>query len=87
MIDEDNEELTKLRKNYGPLVANAVGVAALEIATWNPSGRYNTSMPWDFRADEKASMSQIFQHFADVVQAKEQEVKQLTARKRSRGPA
>ena len=80
VIDEDNEELTKLRKKYGPLVANAVGVAALEIETWNSSGRYPLQMPWDFRADQKASMSQIFQLLVNVLQEKEQEIKEKDKR-------
>lgn len=74
MIDEDDEELTKLRNEYGPLVANAVGVAALEIATWNPSGRYKISMPWDFRGDKKATMSQILERLVEVIIQKEEEV-------------
>lgn len=74
VIDEDDAELTKLRKQYGPLVANAVGVAALEIATWNPSGRYKISMPWDFRADRKATMSQILELLVEVILQKEQDV-------------
>lgn len=77
VIDEDNEELTKLRNKYGPLVANAVGVAALEIATWNPSGRYKISMPWDFRADQKATMSQLLERLIEVIGEKEKEVKEM----------
>lgn len=75
MVDEDDVELTKLRKQYGPLVANTVGVAALEIATWNPSGRYNYPMPWDFKADQKASMSQICQLLVKTIRMKEKEIK------------
>jgi len=74
VIDEDDAELTKLRKQYGPLVANAVGVAALEIATWNPSGRYKITMPWDFRADRKATMSQILELLVEVILQKELDV-------------
>ncbi|KAG0602758.1 hypothetical protein M758_10G038400 [Ceratodon purpureus] len=76
VVDDDDEELTTLRKTYGPLVATAVGVAALELADWNPSGRYNVSMPWDFNANQKASMSQVFQLFVDVLQEKEKEIKE-----------
>lgn len=74
-VDEANEILTQLRNKYGPLVANAFGAAALEIETSNPSGRYPVPTPWDFKANKKASMSQIFQHIVNVLLAKEQEVK------------
>ncbi|KAG0590523.1 hypothetical protein KC19_1G105900 [Ceratodon purpureus] len=76
IIDEDDEELKKLRNKYGPLVANAVGVAALELTEYNPSGRYNISMPWNFKQDVKATMSQIFQLLADILKEKEAELKE-----------
>ena len=76
-INEDDEELTKLRKRYGPLVANAVGVASLELATWNPSGKYPISMPWDFKQDEKATMKQIILRLVEVIEEIEEEKKEI----------
>lgn len=76
MVDEDDKTLTMLRTKYGPLVANAVGTAALEIETWNPSGRYIIPMPWDFKANKKATMSQIFDLVAKVLKGKVKELKE-----------
>ncbi|XP_024392387.1 protein INVOLVED IN DE NOVO 2 isoform X2 [Physcomitrium patens] len=75
-VNEDDKELTNIREKYGPLVANAVAAAMLELTTWNPSGRYIVSMPWDFKANQKATMSQLFDFFLKVIKNKEDEVKE-----------
>lgn len=38
-IDEDDIWLTHLRNDFGPTVADSVGVAAMEIETWIPIKR------------------------------------------------
>ena len=57
-IMEDDPNLAKLRK-FGSRVYNSVCETLLEIAEWNPSGRYIVSVPWDFEGKRKATMAQI----------------------------
>jgi len=64
-----------LRKKYGPVVANAVGAAALEIETWNPSGRYIVQMPWDFKANKRATLGLVFEHFVKIMKKFEKDLK------------
>jgi len=75
VVDDDDETLTQLRKKYGPVVANAVGAAALEIETWNPSGRYIVQMPWDFKANKKASLGLVFEHLVKTMKKVEKDLK------------
>lgn len=73
-INPDNEELTKLRNEYGPLVSESVAKCVLEIEEWNPSGRYIWPMPWNFEADKMATMNEIIDHLELVIIAKEKDV-------------
>lgn len=72
-IKEDDPDLTKLRK-YGSRVYNSVCETLLEIAEWNPSGRYILSVPWDFEGKRKATMAQIVEVLKRVIKAKEKEI-------------
>ena len=65
--------MAKLRK-YGSLVYNSVCETLLEIAEWNPSGRYIVSVPWDFEGKRKATMAQLVEVLNQVIRAKEKEI-------------
>ena len=65
--------MTKSRK-YGSRVYNSVCETLLEIAEWNPSGRYILSVPWDFEGKRKATMAQIVEVLKQVIKAKEKEI-------------
>ena len=49
IIDEEDEELNKLRKEWGEEVYMAVVTTLKELDEYNPSGRYVIFELWNFR--------------------------------------
>ena len=49
VIDENDEELGKLKQEFGDEIYDAVTVALKEIEEYNPSGRYAIPELWNFK--------------------------------------
>ncbi|KAK3006572.1 hypothetical protein RJ639_016223 [Escallonia herrerae] len=60
-IHEDDDQLKKLRSQFGEAVYNAVVNALLELNEYNPSGRYVVSELWNFKEGRKASLKEVIE--------------------------
>nr|GEU90434.1 uncharacterized protein [Tanacetum cinerariifolium] len=58
VIDENDERLKGLKKDYGEDVHRAVATAMTEIINYNPSGAYVTSELWNFAEGRKATLQE-----------------------------
>ncbi|RAL36976.1 hypothetical protein DM860_003898 [Cuscuta australis] len=58
VIDEEDEKLKELKKNYGEEVCKAVTNALIEVNEYNPSGRYITSELWNYAKGKKAELKE-----------------------------
>ncbi|PIA60287.1 hypothetical protein AQUCO_00300056v1 [Aquilegia coerulea] len=58
IIDDEDEKLKGLKRDYGDDVYNAVTTALLEMNEHNPSGRYVVPELWNFRENRKATLKE-----------------------------
>ncbi|KAK4755666.1 hypothetical protein SAY87_009423 [Trapa incisa] len=57
-IDEEDEKLKNLKREWGEAVYEAVVVALKELNEYNPSGRYVTTELWNFKDNRKATQKE-----------------------------
>lgn len=75
VIDENDEELGKLKQELGDEIYDAVTAALMEIEEYNPSGRYAIPELWNFKEGRKATLKEVISFL----------FKQLKTQKRKRG--
>ncbi|XP_026385386.1 protein INVOLVED IN DE NOVO 2-like [Papaver somniferum] len=59
IINEDDDKLKGLRRNYGEEVYSAVTTALMEMNDYNPSGRYIVPELWNFKEKRKATLKEV----------------------------
>ncbi|KAJ0807540.1 hypothetical protein HanOQP8_Chr00c020g0701411 [Helianthus annuus] len=57
-IDENEEKLKGLKRNYGEEVYKAVATAVTEINDYNPSGAYVTTELWNFNEGRRSTLKE-----------------------------
>lgn len=65
IIDEEDEELSKLRKEWGEEVYMAVVTALKEMNEYNPSGRYVITELWNFKKQRKATLKEVIAYILE----------------------
>ncbi|XP_074274149.1 factor of DNA methylation 2-like [Silene latifolia] len=70
IMDEEDEELKKLRQKWGDDVYSAVTVALQELNEYNPSGRYVVSELWNFKEKRKATMKEVISYICKALKRK-----------------
>ncbi|GMY35649.1 factor of DNA methylation 5-like [Fagus crenata] len=65
VIDEEDEKLNKLRKEWGEEVYMAVVTALKELNEYNPSGRYVISELYNFRNQRKATLKEVIAYILE----------------------
>ncbi|KAF5766938.1 putative XS domain-containing protein [Helianthus annuus] len=58
VIDENEEKLKGLKRNYGGEVYKAVATALTEINDYNPSGAYVTTELWNFNEGRRSTLKE-----------------------------
>ncbi|CAN8305047.1 unnamed protein product [Cochlearia groenlandica] len=59
VVDEEDEQLKKLKGEWGEEARNAVKTALEEMNEYNPSGRYATPELWNFKEGRKATLKEV----------------------------
>lgn len=65
IIDEEDEKLSKLRKEWGEEVYMAVVTALTEMNEHNPSGRYVIPELWNFKKQRKATLKEVIAYILE----------------------
>ncbi|KAI9089551.1 hypothetical protein K1719_029156 [Acacia pycnantha] len=77
ILNEDDEKLRKLKKEWGDNVYMEVVTALKEIIEYNPSGRYIVSEIWNYRENRKAMMKEAVSYILE-------KIKQLKSKRTAR---
>lgn len=67
VVDEDDEQLKKLRGEWGEEVHNAVKTALEEMNEYNASGRYTTPELWNFKEGRKATLKEVINFISNDI--------------------
>lgn len=65
VVDEDDQKLRQLCKDYGDSVCNAVKAAMAELNEYNPRGRHTMNELWNFREGRKATTKEVVKYISD----------------------
>jgi len=58
IIEDDDEKLKNLKKEWGEGAYKAVVQALSEINEYNPSGRYVTTVVWNYKEGRRATLKE-----------------------------
>lgn len=75
IVNEDDENLKRLRVEFGEHVYNAVANALLELNEYNPSGRYAVPELWNLEGNRKANLKEVIQFIIKQLRALNQKRK------------
>ncbi|CAN1148627.1 Protein INVOLVED IN DE NOVO 2 [Linum perenne] len=68
VINDEDERLNSLKKEYGEEAYNAVKSALMEINEYNPSGRYIISEVWNYKDGRRATLKEGVAFLLDVLE-------------------
>lgn len=69
IIDEEDEKLKNLQREWGDDIYMAVATALKEINEFNPSGRYVVKELWNFKEGRKATLKEVINYAIKTVKA------------------
>lgn len=67
VVDDEDEQLKKLKGEWGEEVHNAVKTALEEMNEYNASGRYTTPELWNFKEGRKATLKEVISFISDDI--------------------
>ncbi|XP_004294519.1 PREDICTED: factor of DNA methylation 4-like isoform X1 [Fragaria vesca subsp. vesca] len=70
IVDDEDEQLKKLKEELGDEVHLVVTTALLELNEYNPSGRYTVNELWNFKQDRKASLKEGISYLMNQLKQK-----------------
>lgn len=59
ILNEDDDDLKKLKEEWGVEIHDAVVTALKEIEEFNPSGRYSVKALWSFKDGRQATLKEF----------------------------
>ncbi|KAG7552071.1 putative domain XH, partial [Arabidopsis thaliana x Arabidopsis arenosa] len=74
VVDEEDEKLKNLRKEWGEEVKNAVKTALVELNEFNPSGRYTVPVLWNFEQERKATLKEGIAHMIKEIKTRKRKL-------------